>query len=195
MAELTDDAERLLAGLDAGPVVWVGLSLGGMVGQELALRHPHRVRALVIANSTAGFDEAGRRGWDERLAMLERGELEAIADAAMGRWFSADFRAAQAATVARWRRRVASTPLHGYLGAAHAVRGHDTLARLPGLALPTLVIAGDRDPATPVAMSQAIVHAVPGARLVVLDGAAHLSVLEQPAAFTAAVQDFLATLA
>mgnify|MGYP001554226593 CR=1 FL=1 len=81
------------------------------------------------------------------------------------------------------------------LAAAAGAEAQIRLPSLPGLALPTLVIAGDRDPATPVAMSQAIVHAVPGARLVVLDGAAHLSVLEQPAAFTAAVQDFLATLA
>lgn len=195
MAELADDAERLLAELDTGPVVWIGLSLGGMVGQELALRHPRRVEALVIANSSAGFDEAGRAAWQQRIDAVAQGGVDAVADAAMQRWFTADFRSAQPATVARWRRRVASTPAHGYVAASQAVMRHDTAARLPQISAPTLVIAGALDPGTPVAMSKVIADAVPGARLVVLDDAAHLSVLEQPAAFTAVVHDFLAALA
>lgn len=195
MAELADDAERLLAGLDAGPVVWVGLSLGGMVGQELALRHPRRVEALVIANSSAGFDAAGRAAWQQRIDAIAQDGVDAVADAAMQRWFTAAFRSAQPATVARWRRRVASTPAQGYVAASQAVMHHDTITRLPQITAPTLVIAGALDPGTPVAMSRAIADAVPGARLVVLDDAAHLSVLEQPAAFTAVVHDFLAALA
>ncbi|WP_428421736.1 3-oxoadipate enol-lactonase [Methylibium sp.] len=195
MAELADDAERLLAELDAGPVVWIGLSLGGMVGQELTLRHPQRVKALVIANSTSGFDAAGRNAWSERIATIERDGLEAIADATMQRWFSAPFHAAQPATVARWRRRVVSTSVQGYLGACHAVMQHDCTARLPRIGVPTLVLAGALDQGTPVAMSQTIAQAVPGARLVVIGDTAHLSALEQPGPFTAAVHDFIAGLA
>lgn len=199
MTALAEDADHLLAELDAryatGPVVWIGLSLGGMVGQELALAHPRRLKALVIANSTSRYDEAGRAQWAQRIAAVEAGGPEAVADGAMQRWFSPAFHAERPAVVARWRRRVATTPKAGYLGACHAVMHMDTAALLPRLVLPVLVIAGALDQGTPPAMSQAIAKAIPGARLEVLDEAAHLSVLEQPAAFERAVRDFLAALA
>ena len=194
MAELADDAARLLVELGTGPVVWVGLSMGGMVGQELALRHAERVKALVIANSTSGYDEAARALWQQRIAAIEQGGLEAIADGAMQRWFSDTFRATDPATVARWRRRVVSTSQGGYLGNCHAIRDMDTTARLGRIKVPTLVIAGSLDQGTPVAMSRTIAEAVPGARLAVLEGAAHLSVIEQPAAFETAVRGLLAGL-
>lgn len=195
MTALGEDADHLLAELDArfatGPVVWVGLSLGGMVGQELALRHPRRLRALVIANSTSGYGEAGRAQWAQRIAAIEAGGVDAVADGAMQRWFSPAFHAAQPAAVARWRRRVASTPKAGYLGACHAVMHMDTSALLGRIALPTLVIAGTLDEGTPLAMAQQLANGIPDARLVVIEHAAHLSALEQPAAFEAAVREFL----
>ncbi len=194
MAAMADDAARLIDELNTGPVVWVGLSLGGMVGQELALRRPDLLKSLVIANSTSGYDAAGREAWGQRIAAIESGGLEAIADGAMQRWFSEAFRAAQPASVARWRRRVVTTSKAGYLAACHAVAAHDTTARLPQLKLPTLVIAGTLDLGTPVAMSQTIVERVPGARLVVIDDAAHLSVLERPDHFGAALRDFIERL-
>jgi 3-oxoadipate enol-lactonase len=194
MAQLADDAERLLAELDAGPVVWVGLSLGGMVGQELALRHPQRVETLVIANSCAAFDEVGRAGWTQRIETIEREGLEAIADMAMQRWFCSEFRVARPATVERWRRRVVSTATRGYLGCCHAIREHDTRSRLHEIRIPTLVVAGAVDEATPVSMSEALCAGVPGAQLTVLEGTAHLSVLERPAEFADAVRGFLDSL-
>lgn len=192
MAELADDAARVIAQAGGGPVVWVGLSMGGMVGQELALAQPGLLRALVIANSAAGYDEAARAGWRQRIATVESQGLEAIADGAMQRWFTAAFRAANPATVARWRRRVVACDARGYLGACHAVMEHDTRARLPGLALPVRVINGGRDEATPPAMGEAIARAVPGATCVTLPDAAHLSVIEQPTQFLELVREFLA---
>jgi 3-oxoadipate enol-lactonase len=194
MAALADDASRLIETLQCGPVVWVGLSLGGMVGQEMALNHPGQIKALVIANTTSGYDAAARAGWAQRIAAIEAGGLEAIADGAMQRWFSTAFREAHPAVVARWRRRVVTQPAAGYLAASHAVMNHDTTARLPQIRRPTLVIAGSADEGTPVAMSQALAQGIAGAELVVLDGAAHLSALEQPAAFTAALAAFIAKL-
>ena len=191
LAEMAGDAERLLAGLDCGPVVWVGLSLGGMVGQELALRHPQRLQALVIANSTSGYPADGLGLWQQRIDAVEAGGVEAVADGAMQRWFSAKFRAEQPAVVARWRRRLVSTPAAGYLGSTYAVMNVDTTARLAGLRVPTLVIAGEFDEGTPVAMSRTIAETVPGATLVVLEGAAHLSAIERPQAFEAALRKFI----
>ena len=194
MAELADDAARLLGELDTGPVVWVGLSMGGMVGQELALRHPGLAAALVVANSTSGYPEAARTMWRERIAKVEAEGVEAIADAVMGRYFDDAFRSANPATVARFRRRVASTDAVGYAACCAAVGGVDTSGRLAGIAVPTLVIAGERDAGTPPAMSEAIAQSVPGARLAVILDATHLSAIEQPARFNGLVRDFIAGL-
>jgi len=93
MADLADDAARLLRSLDTGPVVWIGLSMGGMVGQELALRHPALVGALVLAHTTSGYPEAARDVWRQRIVTVREQDIEPIADAVMGRYFH------------RWRRR------------------------------------------------------------------------------------------
>lgn len=191
MADLADDAARLLRELDSGPVVWIGLSMGGMTGQELALRHPSLVAALVIANSASGYPEAGKAMWQDRIATVNAQGVEAIADAVMGRYFHDAFRAANAATVARFRRRFAATGATGYAACCSAVAGVDTTSRLPGIAAPTLVIAGELDAGTPLAMSQAIAGQVPGARLEVIADASHLSAIEQPARFTELVDQFI----
>jgi 3-oxoadipate enol-lactonase len=118
----------LLRELDTGPVVWVGLSMGGMVGQELALRHPALVRALVLANTTSAYPEAAREVWQQRIATVRAQGIEVIADAVMGRYFHEGFRAAQAATVARYRHRLVTTDAVGYVGCCHAVGTVDTSA-------------------------------------------------------------------
>ncbi|MGJ9417598.1 3-oxoadipate enol-lactonase [Massilia sp. CMS3.1] len=194
MADLADDAARLLRELDTGPVVWVGLSMGGMVGQELALRHPSLVRALVLANTTSGYPEGARVVWEQRITTVQSQGIEAIADAVMGRYFHDAFRAAKAATVARFRRRLVSTDAVGYVGCCNAVGKVDTTARLGQIGVPTLVIAGELDQGTPVAMAQALAEAIPGATLEVLGGASHLSAAEQPAAFAQLVVGFVAGL-
>jgi len=192
LAELAQDAARLLDELTTGPVVFIGLSMGGMVAQELALRHPEKIQALVIANSSSGYDEAGRAVWRQRIASVESGGLAAVVDGAMQRWFHPGFHAAQPATVQRWRRRVLATDPQGYAATCHALMTFSTTERLPQIRVPTLVIAGELDQGTPVAMAQTIAQGIPGAQLAVLKEASHLSVLEQPAAFSAAVATLLA---
>ncbi len=198
MADLAGDAERLLSELDnrfqSGPVVWIGLSLGGMVGQELAVRCPERLKAVVIANACSGYDAAARAQWQQRIATVADQGIEAVADGTMQRWFSEGFRSAQAATVGRWQRRLVSTPLAGYLSACHAVMNHDTTSRLSRIQLPTLVMAASDDLGTPAAQMQSVAHAIAGSRWALIDGAAHMSALEKPAAFEAAVRAFLQDL-
>jgi 3-oxoadipate enol-lactonase len=191
MADLADDAARLLRELDSGPVVWIGLSMGGMVGQEVALRHPSLMAALVIANSTSAYPEEARAMWRQRIDTVQAGGLEAIADAVMGRYFSDAFRAEHAATVARFRRRLTTTGADGYVACCAAVAAIDTTERLPRIAAPTLVIAGELDAGTPPAMSETLVRRIPGARLAVLKNASHLSAVEEPEQFAHAVSQFL----
>lgn len=194
MADLAADAARLLEELGTGPVTWIGSSMGGMVGQELALSRPDLVEALVIANSTSGYPEAGRAAWATRIETVRAQGIEAIADMVMQRYFSDDFRARQPAVVAGFRRTLLATDVEGYLGCCHAVAGVDTTERLGGLRLPVLVIAGELDAGAPPAMSALIAERIAGARLVVLPGASHTAVIEQPAAFLAEIEGFLAAL-
>jgi 3-oxoadipate enol-lactonase len=195
LADLADDAHALLREVSGSePVVWIGLSLGGMVGQELALRHPESVSAMVIAHSSSGYSAEEREPWQQRIDIVSAQGLEEIADKTMQRWFTEGFRQTQAATVARWRRRVVSTPVAGYLAACHAVMNLDITPRLSGLRLPTLVIGGSEDTSTPPEMSRTMAAAIPGSELVVMDGVAHLGVLEQPKAFGELVHRFIERL-
>lgn len=194
MQELAEDAARLVRELDCGPVVWIGLSMGGMVGQELAIRHPELVSGLVIANSTSAYPDEVRAAWQQRIETVRSKGIEAIADAVMERYFHADFRQNQAAAVASFRKRLVSTDAEGYVGCCNAVGTVDTTGRLPQVKAPTLVIAGALDQGAPVSMSETMAKAIPGAQLVVLEDASHLAVAEQPKAFEQAVTRFLADL-
>ena len=194
MADLAEDARRVLDAVDAERVVWIGLSMGGMVGQELAIRHPDRISALVIANSTSRYPPAAVAQWQQRIEAVQRGGTTAIADAVMERYFHAGFRAAEPATVAAYRARLVATDTAGYVACCHAIAGVDTTERLSQVQVPALVIAGELDQGTPVAMAETLAAALPQGRLTVLRDASHLSVIEQPEAFAAAVEAFLDTL-
>ena len=194
MNELVDDAARLIREWGRGPVLWVGLSMGGMVGQGLALLHPDLLRGLVLANTSAQYPEAAKAMWAQRIATVESQGMAGIADMLMERYFSAAFRAAQADVVAGFRATVLRTDAKGYAACCHAVANVDWLERLRDVRCPTLVIAGAQDVGAPVAMSQAMVERIPGAELVVMAEASHLSVIEQPLPFEQALSRVLARL-
>jgi len=190
--DMADDVARVLDLKGIDRVHWVGLSMGGMVGQAFALRHPGRLDRLVLANTTSAYGPDGRAMWDNRIRMVTEGGLAAIRDMVAQRYFSDAFRAAHADVVKRVMDRFMETPAAGYAGCCEAIRDMALQARLGGVRAPTLVIAGDLDQGTPVAMSQAIAERIPGARVAVITGASHLSAVEKPAEFNALVTDFLA---
>ena len=194
MDDLVDDAARLVREWGRGPVVFVGLSMGGMVGQGLAVRHPELVRGLVLANTSAQYPEAAMAVWAGRIETVEAQGLEAVVDGTLERWFGAAFRAAQPEALAGIRAMLLRTDVAGYVASCHAVANVDWLSRLGEVTCPTLIVAGEHDTGAPVAMSQAIAERIAGAELVVLAGAAHISVVEQPAAFAAHLSAFLARL-
>jgi 3-oxoadipate enol-lactonase len=192
LEDMADDAARLLDRLGIERAHWVGLSMGGMVGQAFALRHAARLGRLVLANTTSSYGPEGRPNWDNRIRLVSEGGLGAIRDMVAARYFSPDFLAARPEVVERVMGRFMETPAQGYVGCCEAIRELDYIDALPRIASPTLVIAGDLDAGTPPAMSRAIVERGPGARLAVLRGASHLSAVELPAEFAALVGDFLA---
>ncbi len=191
MDDLVDDAARLLREWGRGPVAWVGLSMGGMVGLGLAVRHPELIKALVLANTTSKYPPAAGAVFEQRIGAVRGGGMAAVAESVLERYFTAAFRASQPEAVAAFRAKVLKSDPAGYAATCAAVGGVDWLDRLNAVTCPTLVIAGALDVGAPVAMSQAIVERIPGAELVVFDQASHLSVVEQPAAFAAALDSFL----
>ncbi|HWH81996.1 MAG TPA: alpha/beta fold hydrolase [Burkholderiaceae bacterium] len=194
MDDLVDDAARLVREWGRGPVVWVGLSMGGMVGQGIAVRHPELVRGLVLANTAARYPEAAQALWAQRIAAVEAQGLPGIVEMVMQRYFSDAFRAESPQAVAGFRDRVLRTDAAGYVACCHAVAGVDWLDRLASVRCPTLVIAGALDVGAPPAFSQAMAERIPGAELVVFEQASHLSVVEQPALFAQTLDRFLQRL-
>jgi 3-oxoadipate enol-lactonase len=187
MDDLVEDAARLLRHLGVRECVFVGLSIGGMIGQGLAARHPGLVRALVLSNTAARIGTPDM--WEERIAAARAGGIEALADAIMQRWFSAPFH--ETAELIAWRNMLVRQPLDGYAGCAAAIAGADLTEETSGLRLPTLGIAGSEDGSTPPDLVAETVALVPGSRTTLIRRAGHLPCVEQPGEYAEILRAFL----
>ncbi len=182
------DLLNILDALNIPSAHLCGLSLGGMVGQWMAVNAPQRLRRLVIANSTA---HAGPpRMWEARIRHIRREGVASVADAVVESWFTPEFRAAHPAQVAPVRRMIVETPAAGYMGTSCAMRDMDFRADLAQVRVPAMVIIGSKDRSTPPAMGELIASRLPGARREVLD-CGHMSAIEMPEAFAGLVEGFL----
>jgi len=188
MQRLGRDVLAVLDNLRINRVSWCGLSMGGMVGQWLGANAPERIERLVLTNTSSYFADKADR--DSRLMLVREKGIAAFAKANMERWFTKSFRERSPQTVARIQEMFAATPLEGYIACAQAVRDMDHRELLSKIRVPTLVIGGKHDPATPLEASEYIKSRIPGATLTVLD-AAHLSNVEAPEAYTNAVLNFV----
>lgn len=184
---LARDAVELLDAAGVERAAFCGLSMGGMVGQRLAVTAPERLSALVLANTSAWM---GPGGWQARIAAAEAQGMAAVAEAVIARWFTPRFRAADPASVETVRAQLLATSPVGYAGCCAALRDMDQRATAPLIRTPTLVVAGAWDAATPPAHARVLADAVPDAAYVELE-AAHLSNVEAGEAFNRAVCAFL----
>jgi 3-oxoadipate enol-lactonase len=166
-----------------------GVSLGGMVAMALAVEAPERVERLVLACTSAYL--GSRQQWDERARVVRAEGMEAVADTVVGRWFTQALAQEDPETVARFRAMLAATPPEGYARCCEAVGAWDARGWISAITAPVLVVAGAEDPATPVDHAERIASSIPGARLHVLEGAAHLANVERAEAFTGAVLEHL----
>jgi 3-oxoadipate enol-lactonase len=192
---LGDDAVGLLDALDIDAVHWCGLSMGGMIGQNLGLRHADRVHSLTLCDTSSRIPPELRSVWDERIETAAAKGMAALVDSTIERWFTAPYRAKNPPEVQAVRELVLRTPPAGYIGCCHAIRNLNYTDKLGGIDKPTLVIVGADDPATPVAAAEAIAAGIPGAKLAVIPNAAHISNIEQADAFNKALTEFLAQVA
>ena len=186
---LTQDLLALLDELEVERVSLCGVSLGGMVGMALALAAPERVERLVLSCTSAYLGPP--EGWTDRARTVRTAGVEAIADSVISRWFTTALAREEPETVARFRAMLTATPREGYARCCEAVGAWDARERISAIAAPVLVIAGDEDPATPVAHAELIASRVAESRLVVLARAGHLANVERADAFTAAVLEHL----
>ncbi len=183
--DLAADVVALLDRHGVARASFCGLSLGGMVGMRLATIAPERVERLVLCCTSAQLGPP--EGWYDRARLVRSEGTAAVADAVVGRWFTEAFRSTRPDAVAAFRAMIASTTVEGYASCCEAIAAMDQLDAIAAIRAPTLVIAASDDPATPVAHGQAIVERIPGARMVVIDDAAHLANVERPGAVSTAI--------
>ncbi len=191
LAQLAGDAQALLQHLGVARSHWLGLSMGGMIGQMLAIRQPQLLHRVVLADTTGQVPPAAAQMWADRVKTARTEGLQALVQPTLERWFTAPYRAAQPELMARIGAMIRGTPVEGYAGCCAAIAGTNTLAALQQQRAPALVIVGEQDQATPPAAAQALVQHWPGSQLRVLPGAAHLANIEQAQAFNEAVLGFL----
>jgi len=191
---LADDVVGLLEGLGIERTHFIGLSMGGMIGQALALRHPETLYSLVLADTSSRMPPESGPIWDERVATAEREGMAALVEGTIARWFTRPFVERCPEIVDGVRLLIRSTAPQGFSSCSQAIRCLDYAARLHEIRIPTLVIVGEEDMGTPVAASELMHEAIAGSKLVVIPSAAHLSNIEQAEKFNEAVRSFLQTL-
>ncbi len=195
MEILADDAAALIEANSTGPVTFVGLVLGGMVGQQLAVRYPHLIKSIVMANAASYLDEAIQTRLKTRIQLaLEQG-MQAVADEATPLWFSPTYLASAsgAARAAKLRASLLALDPKVYAACCEAMMEVDYGATNPLIACPTLVIAGDYDDAISVRTAESLCRSISGADLRTL-ATGRMSAVEQPLEFANLVHDFLKSL-
>ncbi|MNI39493.1 3-oxoadipate enol-lactonase 2 [compost metagenome] len=189
MDRLGRDAVLLLDAVGVERADFCGLSKGGMVGQWLGVRAPERIGKLILANTSAYMGPPS--GWQARIEGVLRDGMAPLAEASIARWFTPDFPSRSPEAIAPIREMLLACDPSGYAGCCAAIRDMDLRPTATLIGPPTLVIAGSQDPSTSVADGRWLAEAAQQGRLVALD-AAHLSNVERPEEFQAAVLDFLA---
>lgn len=189
MRDHAKDLAALLDGLGVGKVVICGLSVGGMIAQEMAVTFPDRVQALILCGTAARIGTPGL--WDARIRKIEQDSIESLADEIMERWFSETFRAQRAAEVSGWRAMLTRTPVAGYLATCAALRDADLRDAARTIAVPTLCIAGTNDLSTPPDVVDGLARIIRGAEFFVIDGPGHLFCVEEPGELVRLIEGFL----
>ena len=192
--QLAHDARTLLQALGIAKVHWVGLSMGGMIGQTLALKSPELFLSLSLCDTSSRIPAEAKPLWADRIKTAQSQGMEPLVEGTISRWFTAPFREQHKDVVDPVRTMIRRTPPQGYAGCCAAISALDLTDRLPAIKLPTLIVVGEEDQGTPVAASQAIQAKIAGSQLEILKSAAHLANMEQPEAFTKALTSFLARL-
>ena len=187
MGQLVRDAEALLDHLNVRDCVFVGLSIGGLVAQGLAVKRLDQIRALVLSNTAAKIGQPEM--WRDRTKAVRKGGVEALADATMERWFTTAFRASD--ELQFWRDMMTEQRPEGFIGCMEAISGTDFYTPTSGLRLPALGIAGSDDGSTPPDLVRETIGLIPGSEFQLIRRAGHLPCVDQPEEYARVLTAFL----
>lgn len=191
---LAEDAVALLDALAIDNVHWVGLSMGGMIGQSVALNYPKRLNSLALCDTAAAIAPEAQPLWQERIDAVRGKGVESQVDLTLERWFTPSFLKLNPPMLEVIRREFLATPAKGFLGCTEAIRKLNYLDRLSEIKIPTLIMVGEDDPGTPVSASEAMHQRIHNAKLVIIKSARHLTNVEQPEIFNTNLLTFLRDL-
>jgi 3-oxoadipate enol-lactonase len=189
MGALVSDAATVCDAFDVKDALFVGLSVGGMIAQGLAVKRPDLIRAMVLSNTAAKIGNGPM--WQDRIDTVMDKGMDALADVTMARWFSRDFLLTPELKLSRDM--FTSTPVAGYAGVCAAIAGTDFYTPTSGLRIPTLGIAGSEDGATPPDLVRETVDLIPGSQFQLMRRVGHLPCIEAPEAYAKILIDFISS--
>jgi len=184
-----DDLLALLDHFDIETAAIVGVSLGGMIAQRLAVRAPERVKALVLCCTAVAIGTA--QGWESRIAAVKADGIASVADGILKVWFTEAFRHDRAAEFEGWRNMLVRMPADGYVASCASVRDADLRADAARIAVPVLCVAGDQDGSTPPDLVRGTAELIPGARFTLIEGAGHIPSVEKPGVLAGLIENHL----
>lgn len=185
--QFAQDVIEVADHLNIATFIYAGLSLGGAIGQMLAITYPERIERLILCCTAAKFGEPAF--WQERAALVQQNGMASILEATKGRWYNPGAAESNAFAQSLLDELLTFNP-EGYANACVAVGAFDVRDKLGQIACPTLVIAGTEDLSTPVPVMQIVASGIPNATLIAIQGAAHLGNVEKPQEFTRAILNF-----
>lgn len=188
---LGQDVIGLLDALEIAKAHFVGLSIGGMIGQGLGLNHKERLLSLTLCDTAPRLPAEAKPLFRERMALARSQGMRSLVAGTLARWFTPPFLEKAPPMVSRIRAQIEATPVDGFIGCSHAILNLDYLDRLTAIDLDTLIIVGEDDPGTPVAAAEAIHANIRNSHLKILPSAMHLGNIEQAELFNKALMDFL----
>jgi 3-oxoadipate enol-lactonase len=194
MDELAEDMATVLEALAITPVHYIGLSIGGMYAQPLALKHGAKLKSMMLCDTSAASPPGAKETWPPRIAAVQQAKsTEPVADGTMERWFTPAFKTKNPGRWKQIRDTIVGTKPEGFIGCASAIVSFDYLARLPQIKVPTLVVCGAGDPGTPPEGNKRIAAGIPGARYEEIANAQHFPNVERPEAFNKIMMGWLWT--
>lgn len=193
MSILAGDVIKALDALGVGKVHYIGLSIGGMIGQALLLDHGERLLSAMLCDTQPSTPPGSEAAWDERKAAVRLANgLATIADGTMDRWFTPAFKSCNPARWTQIRDTIVGTTPQGFLGCAAAIQNFNFENQLHTIKVPTLVVCGDQDPGTPPDRNKLIASKIPGGRYEGIANARHLPNVECPEQFNRIMMSWLA---
>src|SRR6266540_1468588 len=188
---LIADALALMDALAIRKAHFAGLSMGGATALGLAQQHPDRLDRVIVCDSPCQSTPTSSQQWEERIVIAQKQGMEALVEPTMTRWFPPEVMKANPLHLDKVRQMIRATPVNGFIGCAAALANHNYAAAVASVKRPVLFMVGEKDGVAPPAMRK-LNEALPGSRYVELAGAGHISNLDQPQAFTRAIEEFLA---